>query len=510
MDSDVHADGPARVIRAAGIALLIVLLVAQCVRAHPDVFMESRLVFVFDGEGLERIDVELMLEQFFVERARSMADSDGDGKLSDKELRYNAMLIGVDEPMLTEMIFLWRNGQKVPVEGIAGRQVIQGAKELGVRFSIPCRIPAGDGEQSVVVSVFDECCFVRVVPAPTKSVMLRGRGPFDVTLHRPVQSDRIELDPGAPMNPAYTMSDPLEIRLDFHKRPPGATTSPAGGDDEVYSYGRIEPRSFMDHIFDAQQTLRNWLADLSANYDRTHAAGALGLMLVAAFCYGVLHAVGPGHGKSIAAAYLLGSEKSLRSALLLGNLIPLIHTASGVIVSVAIHFVVARAHGAAATRDARQTGELTSYALITMLGAMLLVLHVRAWRAGRDEHDERPHWTHRFRSPWTLALAVGIFPCPTTIIIMEMFINDAFVLGLLLVGFQAIGMAVTISIICLLVAGGRVSVLAAAGGSPRWTRRLIHFLAVLGALLVALLGVSFFYTALGRYYPDVLVSLGLR
>ncbi|MCS7026630.1 MAG: hypothetical protein NZV14_17675 [Bryobacteraceae bacterium] len=50
--------------------------------------------------------------------------------------------------------------------------------------------------------------------------------------------------------------------------------------------------------------------------------------LALAFGFGALHALSPGHGKTIVAAYLVGSRSTLKHALLLGAVVTLTHTAS--------------------------------------------------------------------------------------------------------------------------------------------------------------------------------------
>jgi ABC-type nickel/cobalt efflux system permease component RcnA len=57
-------------------------------------------------------------------------------------------------------------------------------------------------------------------------------------------------------------------------------------------------------------------------------AGTVILALLAAIGFGAIHALSPGHGKTVVAAYLVGSRGTLRHALLLGVTVTLTHTAS--------------------------------------------------------------------------------------------------------------------------------------------------------------------------------------
>ena len=55
--------------------------------------------------------------------------------------------------------------------------------------------------------------------------------------------------------------------------------------------------------------------------------GVLVLLLLAAFGWGALHALSPGHGKAMVAAYLVGTRGSTRDAIVLGATVTVTHTA---------------------------------------------------------------------------------------------------------------------------------------------------------------------------------------
>jgi len=55
-------------------------------------------------------------------------------------------------------------------------------------------------------------------------------------------------------------------------------------------------------------------------------AGVVLVGMAVAFALGALHALSPGHGKTIVAAYLVGSRVSARHAVLLGAVVTLTYT----------------------------------------------------------------------------------------------------------------------------------------------------------------------------------------
>ena len=68
------------------------------------------------------------------------------------------------------------------------------------------------------------------------------------------------------------------------------------------------------------------LADLASRPDLS--AGLVALMIAAAIAVGAVHALGPGHGKSLIGAYLVGSGGTLRQAVAVGGAVSVMHTAS--------------------------------------------------------------------------------------------------------------------------------------------------------------------------------------
>src|SRR5205085_12565855 len=60
--------------------------------------------------------------------------------------------------------------------------------------------------------------------------------------------------------------------------------------------------------------------------DAASGRGVLLLFLLAAFGWGALHALSPGHGKTMVAAYLVGTRGTARHAVALGATVTITHT----------------------------------------------------------------------------------------------------------------------------------------------------------------------------------------
>lgn len=104
------------------------------------------------------------------------------------------------------------------------------------------------------------------------------------------------------------------------------------------------------------------------------------LMLMAlSFAYGVLHAAGPGHGKAVVSAWLLGNEQELHRGIQIAFMSSLVQAA----VAIGLITVLVVTLGAASTvaKDAARWLEAVSFLAVACMGAWL------CWQALRTRFD---------------------------------------------------------------------------------------------------------------------------
>jgi nickel/cobalt transporter (NicO) family protein len=306
----------------------------------------------------------------------------------------------------------------------------------------------------------------------------------------------------------------------------GAPSLPAGQtkDAVTETAGQIVPEL-------AKRTPQQILLDLvrTKDFSVSFYAFALGISLA----LGALHALTPGHGKTIVAAYLVGSRGTAWHAVVLGSVVTLTHTGSvfllGIITLAASQYILP-------TRIIPAL-EIVSGLMIIFLGSTLLVQRLREWQVKRRRdgllrsspaeidmedgkkrlvinqpiRDMEPSHGHdgniprrpqignplaalSWRSLITLGISGGLVPCPDAIAILlvAIAINRIF-LGLALIISFSIGLAVILIVIGLLmVNGGRLF------ARMDFLNRLAPFMPVASALIVLLLGFGLTYGAVTR------------
>ena len=256
-----------------------------------------------------------------------------------------------------------------------------------------------------------------------------------------------------------------------------------------------------------QVTPRNSFTELMATKQLD-----VGMVLIAfavAVGLGAFHALEPGHGKTLVAAYLVGSRGTMKHAFLLGLIVTATHTAGvyllGAVTLYASQYIVPE-------RLYPWLG-VVSGVLIAGLGAVLLVRrylgkeglsshyhhHHGDHSHGSDHHHHHYHRGHTHehdhqrvshRELLTLGISGGIVPCPAALVVLLSAVSMQRIgFGLLLIVAFSVGLAAVLITIGLLMVYARQSVSRFETNSPLMARWLpltsSAFILVFGVALTA-------------------------
>lgn len=243
-----------------------------------------------------------------------------------------------------------------------------------------------------------------------------------------------------------------------------------------------------------------------------------GALLLFSFLYGVLHALGPGHGKIVITTWLATHPSRLASSLRLTFAASLLQGMVAIALVAVVLFVLQ-----APVRQLHQSGfwlEQGSYLLVGLLGLMLSLRAVRRlWRLWRPARFTAftPHHVHsadcgcghqhlptpeqmRHEAGWQarllVVLSMGVRPCSGAIMVLLFSkVIGVFGWGMASALAMAAGTSVTISAIALFVHGFRQLAVRLSGDKPPALWRQVGW-ATLGlaggALLVLAAGVMWF------------------
>ena len=226
-------------------------------------------------------------------------------------------------------------------------------------------------------------------------------------------------------------------------------------------------------------------------------AWAIVLSLLLSIAFGAVHALSPGHGKMLMAAYLVGAGGRARQAIVVGGAVAVMHTASVLGLGV---LILSLERTFSPDRIYPWLG-LVSGLVAIALGAVLLVERLGVWgsarRADAREHHHGEGVDHGHahgpgghapllsRSGLTaLAVAGGLLPSPTAVLVLLSAVSFGRVaFGLSLIAGFSLGLA------SALIGLGLVTLRARDVVSNRMSSNLGRLLPVLSAAVVGVVGV---------------------
>lgn len=219
--------------------------------------------------------------------------------------------------------------------------------------------------------------------------------------------------------------------------------------------------------------------------------------LAVAFTLGAAHALTPGHGKTIVAAYLAGTRGRVSDAILLGGVVTATHTASVFVLGLAALYATSRV----SPTQILPWLSLTSGLLVLAVGAWLLAQRVHALRHPHHHHHHghghsHGHHHHSHDGPahdgrgglFSLGISGGLVPCPEALVVLMIALSLGRLLNglVVLLAFSA-GLAAVLMALAVATVLAR-PVLETAAGQARWTRVVpvasAGIIVIAGAVLV--------------------------
>ncbi|MEU2612122.1 sulfite exporter TauE/SafE family protein [Micromonospora sp. NPDC007271] len=222
--------------------------------------------------------------------------------------------------------------------------------------------------------------------------------------------------------------------------------------------------------------------------------GFVPLALVIAFVAGAAHGLAPGHGKSLAAAYLIGSRGRVRDAAWLGCSVAAMHTVSVLAIAVAWTFF---SLSDLVSLERLTTGlQLAAGLTVVAVGLWLLRRHLsgHGHQHGHDHHHSHSH-SHDHASPsrpglFLLGMSGGLTPSPAAFLVLVtgIFAGRAGFALVLVVCF-GLGLAAVLFTVGLMALTGR-SLVTRAATSHVLLRLATRVAPVLAACGITLIGVG--------------------
>jgi ABC-type nickel/cobalt efflux system permease component RcnA len=227
----------------------------------------------------------------------------------------------------------------------------------------------------------------------------------------------------------------------------------------------------MDFLIGLQRWINTAIAADLSSFAATRDWAALLAVLPLGIVFGAIHALTPGHGKTVLASYLVGSRLAVLRGIGVAGALALTHVGSAVVLALAAAPILSRTLGGVGRAPVLED---ISRGLLALLGCWFLY---RAWRGPVHEH----------REGLMVGVIAGLVPCPLTLFAMFLALSRGVPqAGLTFALAMMLGIGLTLGVVAVLTIAAREWVIVYVsryGGSIETTSRVLEALS--GALLIA-------------------------
>lgn len=300
-------------------AALLVLAPAKPAEAHPlgnfTINHYSELEF---ADGQARVDYVLDFAEIPTVQQKARLDTDGDGELSEEEADT---YLDAELPDLVEGLKLEVGNEALPFEILGSSAAYRpgqgGLPTLRIEARLSADLPAHWEESTGYYT--DRNYEDRL---GWREIVVRG-GPGVVIEDSTAPAEGVSEELRS--YPEDSLSSPLDQREAEFALVPGNGTPDNGSPADGTATGDTAGKASEDVTTSPNGgALTDRVASL-VSVDSL-SPGVIGIALLGAFFWGSVHALTPGHGKAVVAAYLVGSRGTVRHAGLLGLTVTLTHT----------------------------------------------------------------------------------------------------------------------------------------------------------------------------------------
>jgi nickel/cobalt transporter (NicO) family protein len=218
------------------------------------------------------------------------------------------------------------------------------------------------------------------------------------------------------------------------------------------------------------------------------------LLIFFSFIYGLVHAIGPGHGKFIISSYFFSKKARPIEAVLSGFVIAFTHGLSAIVIIVVV-FLLLHLPVLNSLTNTTRIISIISYMLIAGIGLFLFVKTIIDAIRNNQLYLEKPEVIinkNRFSNlPAFLPISfiTGLIPCPgaATIILFSLS-TGAFMVGVLSIFAMSLGMGMMISLFAIAALYAQKGILRSISSKKALQFKIIIGLRLIGTLMLFSIG----------------------
>jgi len=467
--------------------LLIVLTLVfppGLAEAHPHVYVDVSLTFVVDDSGLVAIRQNWLFDDMFSRAIladleldeASLATIQGQDTIRNGAFAY---LANYDY-----FTFIESCGKRIPVATTKDFKAGLREGRLVYDFTVPLGL-AFEQVKDFRVAVFDEEYYSDIL-------LLKDNIGFEID--GMVQVSHVVRP--AKEHTYWQFIVPEAVYLSISNTPDSALDLPVAGFAEEDQPSLMQVLMTKVRFIQKELTVR--LNGFAVGIQDAPFGPALWMFLGLSFLYGIVHAVGPGHGKTVVCSYFLSNPGSFFSGALMGNVITFVHTGSAA-VAVGVAYMVFSS-GMGGFQAASRALQPASYGMLALMGLFLAGKAIRdVFKGGMlvetpcpIHHDDVARSAH-IKKVLVVSFVTGLIPCPGAAVILSFAIGlNIFWAGVCALMAMAIGMGLTTTLFAWAAVAARDATLRLSGKNKKLFNWVYAGLSISGAACIALFGAALF------------------
>ncbi len=444
---------------------------------HPHVFIDFAPTLQIDKELLHGIEMQWTFDRFTSEIFIEDIDKNRNAQVDPEEMPYfNENYRSIEEEANFFLSLSFGNQIFDNFEATLKRVFI--AKNqvhylIGITFQPPLQ---ANERKTLLVEIEDPEFFVAfTLQEPASTVNHDGANHSSIRL-----------------NPLSSNEDCFAV--EFFSQPTNSSSDKVENTQEIESVyvdtrgDSLRRDSFFktlrNKLFSFQATYNRKLGDLVIHAKENFSWKVAGLLIAFSLFYGILHALGPGHGKSVVIGYFLQRKASFLQVVFTTAGISLIHTSSAVFLAFLFQTVLSSYVGMQRIRIQSYFSFVIA-CFILFAGIALFIQLIRKKRRAL----KKPSDSRQSASRWIFA--AGLIPCPLSITVMLVAVtHNILFLGLITVISISAGMMIVLMVAGLMAMVTNATVYTYS--SRRWgiASKLHGYLEFCGAIMIIVFGLG--------------------
>jgi ABC-type uncharacterized transport system substrate-binding protein len=161
--------------RFAAAFTLLSLMAASPAAAHPHVFIENKVAFIFDAGKVTALRLDWVFDDIFSDSLLSQFDADGDGTFDELESKAVAEGVLPNLKMFHYFTYVWVDGKQLdPIDPTDFAASANGDRIVTFQMKMPLPQPVDPRTAALAAEIYDREYYVQVDLAQQDPVQLEN------------------------------------------------------------------------------------------------------------------------------------------------------------------------------------------------------------------------------------------------------------------------------------------------------------------------------------------------